>query len=119
MPGYKLPNPELRYLIDSDEYQTLSQYGTPEIVVPAGFVTDGNSAPWWIRWLFPRYDRSLPACIVHDYCYGGTMGRKTADRLLFTNMKRLGFPVWKAGLMYLGVRIGGHARYDYRQRKAS
>lgn len=119
MPTYTLPNPELRYLIHSDEYETLQQYGTPEIVVPVGFVTDGNSAPWWIRWLFPRYDRSLPACIVHDYCYEGVMGKVAADKLLRKNMKRLGFPHWKATLMYLGVRIGGHSRYQYRQRKSS
>src|SRR5437764_1311818 len=39
------------------------------ITVPAGFVTDFASVPWYARWLISVLGRhSIPA-IVHDYLY--------------------------------------------------
>ena len=115
MPQYSLPNPSVTFLYDKEKIRLNDTYVTPEMIVPADFESDGNSAPWFARVVFPRFGRDLPACIVHDYCYGGAMSRKQADKLLKKNMKRLGFKWWKYQVMYWSVRIGGHSHYKRRQ----
>lgn len=115
MPQYSLPNPSVTFLNDQDMVRLNDAYATPETLVPAGFESDGNSAPWFARIVFPRFGRDLAACIVHDYCYGGVMGRKRADKLLRKNMKRLGFSWWKCQVMYWSVRLGGRSHYERRQ----
>jgi hypothetical protein len=115
MPSYKLPNPKLEYQHENDEFMLLYPYATPEIIVAKDFVTDGVSSPWWARFFFPRYDKTLPAAIVHDWCYGGYMSRKNADKLFKKNLKRLGINRVHAYIMYLAVRIGGRSHYTRRQ----
>jgi len=115
MPTYRLPDPDLKYRIEDDKFQLLSSYGTPETIVPKGFISDGNSAPWWARIVFPRYGKDLPACIVHDWCYGGELSRKRSDQLLRKNMRRLGINPVKAWVMYLALRVGGRGHYSRRQ----
>lgn len=117
MPTYQLPDPDVKYLIQDDKFQLLSCYTTPEIIVPKGFISDGNSAPWWARLLYPRYGADFPACIVHDWCYGGNMLRKRADQLLRKNMLRLGISPIRTWLMYLAVRVGGRSHYERRQQQ--
>ena len=34
---------------------------------PKGFITDGKSAPWCMRWLFPVIDNSFHQDVQHDY----------------------------------------------------
>lgn len=115
MPTYQLPDPEVKFLNKDDKFQLLSCYATPEIIVPKGFISDGNSAPWWARIVFPRYGADFPACIVHDWCYGGEMSRKRADQLLRKNMLRLGINPIRTWIMYLALRVGGHGHYQRRQ----
>lgn len=115
MPAYKLPNPKLEYINDKNVFRTIDQYTTPEIIVGKDFTSDGVSAPWFATWLFPRYDKTLPAALVHDWCYGGYMKRKAADKLFKKNLKRLGVNWLRAYCMYLAVRIGGHSHYTRRQ----
>lgn len=115
MPAYSLPDPEVKYLNKEDQFQLLKCYATPEMIVPKGFISDGNSAPWWARIVFPRYGKDLPACIVHDWCYGGELSRKRSDQLLRKNMRRLGINPVKAWVMYIALRIGGRGHYSRRQ----
>lgn len=38
--------------------------------VPAGYVFDGSSIPWFLWWLFPPgYDPAWEAAAFHDRCY--------------------------------------------------
>lgn len=115
MNTYKLPNPRLEYLNKDNKFLLLEQYATPEIIVAKDFVTDGVSSPWFARRLFPRYDKTLPAAIVHDWCYGGYMSRKNADLLFKKNLRRLGINALRAYVMYLSVRLGGRSHYSRRQ----
>lgn len=115
MPTYSLPNPSVTFLNDKGKVLLNDQYHSPEVIVPAGFESDGNSAPWFARMFFPRFGRDLAACIIHDYCYGGTLTRGQADKLLKKNMKRLGFKWWKYQVMYWSVRLGGRSHYQKRQ----
>lgn len=115
MSTYKLPDPDVRFLNSKNKVMLLTDYPTPEIIVPKDFVSDGVSSPWWARWLFPRYGRTLSAAIVHDYCYGGNIPRKRADELFYKNLKRLRISKLRAQCMFLAVRIGGGAHYERRQ----
>lgn len=115
MPAYKLPDLEVRFLSWPNKVVLLKDYATPEIIVPKDFVSDGVSSPWWARWIFPRYGRTLPAAVVHDYCYGGELPRKRADELFYKNLKRLRISKLRAQLMFLAVRIGGKSHYERRQ----
>lgn len=115
MSTYKLPDPEVKFLSFPNKVQLLTDFVTPEIIVPKDFLSDGVSSPWWARWIFPRYGRTLPAALVHDYCYGGNLPRKRADQLFLKNLKRLRISKLRAQLMYLAVRIGGKSHYERRQ----
>lgn len=38
--------------------------------VPAGYVFDGASIPWWLWWAFPpNYEPAWQAAAFHDRCY--------------------------------------------------
>lgn len=86
------------------------QYG--ELIVPAGFESDGASVPrfFW-RVVFPPGDAdALRAAILHDYIYrehpaGWT--RAEADRLFRDVLIADGVPTFRARLAYWGVRLFG------------
>lgn len=70
---------------------------------PKPFTTDGCT-------LFPDGNWGS-CCVEHDRAYwrgGSATERKAADQALRQCVKSQGYPVL-AQLMYLGVRIGGHA----------
>lgn len=87
-----------------------------EYTVPAGFSCDGCSVPAFL-WdsVSPQLDpRTLRGAIVHDYIYRGNvpeMNRKEADMLLRELIKEDGFPAFKAGVVYWGVRLAGGGNY--------
>lgn len=84
------------------------------ITVPAGFVSDFASVPWFADGLFPSFGPYAPAAIIHDWLYAnggkvreGTFTRKQADDLFLEIMAELGISWWKRSLMYRAVRLGG------------
>ncbi|MBR7107709.1 MAG: DUF1353 domain-containing protein [Lentisphaeria bacterium] len=87
-----------------------------EYTVPAGFSCDGCSVPAFL-WdsVSPQLDpRTLRGAIVHDYIYRGNVpeiNRKEADMLLRELIKEDGFPAFKAGVVYWGVRLAGGGNY--------
>ena len=87
-----------------------------EYTVPAGFSCDGCSVPAFL-WdsVSPQLDpRTLRGAIVHDYISRGNvpeMNRKEADMLLRELIKEDGFPAFKAGVVYWGVRLAGGGNY--------
>jgi hypothetical protein len=90
----------------------LAEYRYQGIVVPAGFVTDFASTPWFVDGLFPSFDDYAPAAIPHDWLYAtqglfGFYTRKECDDLFLDFMKELGVPWWKRSIMYRAVRLGG------------
>lgn len=115
MSKYKLPNLQLEYLNEDKKFMVLQEYVTPEVIVGKDFVTSGSSAPWFAKFIFPRYDKVLVASVVHDWSYGGYMSRLNADRLFKKNLRRSGFGPVRSFVLYLMVRIGGGAHYLKRQ----
>lgn len=92
------------------------------LVVPAGFMTDLASVPWFLRWLI-RHDHPylLEASVVHDYLYTRRVGarfyhysRRQADRLLYGGMRSAGAPFAFAAAVYVSVRAFGWLRWRVR-----
>ena len=111
-----LPNPELKYDCSTGVFILIKDYVTPEIVVPAGQVTDGASRPEWASLFIEKYDKHLPACIVHDYMYRKAIGtKKEADKLFETNLKRcvsaFGLDPDLVKPMYTAVKLFGKGKY--------
>ena len=96
----------------------LIEYGQLKIEVPRGFISDGNSVPWFFRRIIPTYGRNTLAGIVHDWLYAepfiyGLAGqtikidRKFADRVRLDICVKCSVPWYQRILSYLGLRIGG------------
>ncbi|MBO5823157.1 MAG: DUF1353 domain-containing protein [Lentisphaeria bacterium] len=87
------------------------------VTVPAGFESDGCSVPEFL-WdtVSPQLDpRTLRAAIVHDYIYRSSITNWTrleADELFYDFMVEDGFPKFKAGLAYYGVRWFGSGSWQ-------
>lgn len=90
---------------------------SPEYTVPKGFATDGATRPAFSE-LFGvhQYDRSLYACVVHDWMYVHAVeSKKAADDLFELNLERCsklyGFPEELINPMVMAVRVGGKGAY--------
>lgn len=100
------------------------------IAVPAGFVSDFGSVPWWALSVVDDDDPHLLfASIIHDWLYvqrgvlrylDGTVRRRLtraeADAVLAEAMRVSGAPAWKVAVVHRAVRVGGskHWRDDAR-----
>lgn len=81
-------------------------------IVPAGFVTDGNSTPPPLRWLFRPYGKMFPAAIVHDWLTRTEkVSRREADRIYLDIGKVEGVSGWTRYPMFYAVRIYSGAIY--------
>lgn len=84
-----------------------------ECFLPAGYESDGVSAPNWAALTITRFGKGLPAALVHDSRYdppigqGRTMTRREADAELYRNVRKLGFNIFNAWKIWAAVRIGG------------
>lgn len=88
------------------------------IVVPAGYVTDLASIPQIMLSLFGEIAQE-PA-VPHDFAYStGCVPRAVADAMLREACLLTGVPVWKAQLIYLGVRVGGASHWASSQPTAA
>jgi hypothetical protein len=66
------------------------------IVIPTGFISDGNSVPWIFTRLVPKFGRNTLAGIVHDWLY------KTGEMMMAdTTHKDFG----KARMPYLTLTV--------------
>lgn len=77
--------------------------------VPAEFVTDGASVPWFFWWVCPPIKpRYLAASVLHDFLYSTKpVSRKDADLTFYRVMIEDGEQLWRAYGMYLAVRLFG------------
>jgi hypothetical protein len=76
------------------------------IVVPAGFVTDFASVPWFGRWLFSPFDRGAKAAVVHDWLIEQAIrSRRDADVIFREALGVLGVAPWRAWIMWAAVRL--------------
>lgn len=82
------------------------------VMVPAGFMSDLASAPWWLWWIFPPSGPWDRAAILHDYLYGiEGVSRFLADALMREAMAQLGLPIWRRVAAYYCLRLFGRGHY--------
>lgn len=80
------------------------------VCIPKGYETDFLSIP---RFLWPLISPTGPGCwaaLPHDILYSSeAVERGMADRILYDAARDSGASVFRAGLLYSGVRAGGWA----------
>lgn len=84
------------------------------IVVPSGFVFDGNSVPCITWWVSPPSD-FLEAGCVHDFFYRYDDDRKLADRVYKEILKALGMGRCRREFRYLMLRAFGWRAFNQHQ----
>ena len=62
------------------------------ITVPAGFITDGASIPWFLRWRFSPTGRYFGAAIVHDFVLVEEQDWDKANEEFSDELDALGIP---------------------------
>lgn len=84
------------------------------IAVPAGFMTDLASVPWFARWYVSRDGDHTKAAIVHDWLYAFAsartwpdVSRLDADLVFLEALRALGVREGMALVLFCSVRIGG------------
>ena len=114
MAMFTFENPKVEFILGSDMVKLLEPIVTPEVTVPAGFYSDGASVPSAVDGIVHRYDRYLPAYIVHDFCYSvnSPVRRDVADSILHVNLLRLGMDETKAEMITLAVKRFGDSHFQ-------
>jgi hypothetical protein len=82
---------------------------TGQIVVPAGFLTDLGSVPWWARSLVnPADPQCAKAYVLHDWCLdcGGPLRQLEAAGVLHEALRALRVEGWRRNLPVLGAIAG-------------
>ncbi|MDY5466748.1 MAG: DUF1353 domain-containing protein [Campylobacter sp.] len=83
------------------------------IIVPAGFIYDGASAPRVLSYIVPRfggrYDRAIA---LHDYLYAqGRISRANSDKIFYEALRSDKVSWVQAKIMYFAVRFFGKKHY--------
>jgi Protein of unknown function (DUF1353) len=88
-------------------------YQYPPVEVPAGFVTDLASVPWYLwNWL-PADGSYMHAAIVHDWLYWDQQRtREEADNILKVDMTDLKVSYLKLQAIYQAIRLWGGSSWD-------
>lgn len=80
--------------------------------VPATFICDLASVPWWARWLVPRAGRHNRAAVLHDWLFylrshrRETVSRWEADNLMLQAMRADGVRFTRRGLIRAALLLG-------------
>ncbi len=83
------------------------------ITVPAGFVTDFASVPWYARWRISVLGKHSIAAIVHDYLYWEQRcTRDEADAILREAMDEYGSSSADQTIVYYAVKYGAQSAWD-------
>jgi hypothetical protein len=101
--------------ISKNSIQLLKHLTIHSLVIPIGFISDGNSVPRVCRPFIGSYDY-LPAAILHDFIYQGygrtkVTTRKEADKLYRDLLIYYGCSKAIAYSAYYLLRIFGKKNY--------
>lgn len=99
---------------DKDNWIVVKDYSYRGIVIPAGFVFDGASIPWYLGMLYQKSDPQwIIAALVHDWLYFTQMyPRWVSDSFLEEVMLIQGNPSKRAKLFYGAVSLFGKGAYE-------
>lgn len=89
------------------------------VYIDQGFPTDGNSRPWFLGWVIPKFGRYTKAAVVHDKLYAHPwiyvsekdesyrVDRKQADKIMREALEVLKCATWRINFVYYGLRVFG------------
>jgi hypothetical protein len=110
------------------------------IVIPEGFISDGNSVPWIFTRLVPKFGRNTLAGIVHDYLYktakmmiadiesplfgsvstpyhDKTVTRQLADAIRLDLCVKCSVPWYQRILSYWALRVFGRGAWNTHRKR--
>ena len=76
-----------------------------EVTVPAGFITDGASIPWFARRMFSPTGKYFGAAIVHDYILVKEWDWPKANRHFWAELNALGIRSWRKSTLLASVKL--------------
>jgi len=103
-------------------------YGPMLIIIPRGFISDGNSVPWLFSRMVPKFGKNTLAGIVHDWLYKTgspcddpesiDLTQKFADQVRLHICVKCSVPWYQRTLSYIALRLfGGFAWCKHRRGK--
>lgn len=94
-----------------DRFQLICEYRYKDIIVPAGYKTNGANIPRVFWSIFPPHSPEyLSAVIVHDYLCDKEEYKK-ADLIFKEMLENLKVQGWKVFIFYKSVRLYHILRY--------
>jgi hypothetical protein len=122
---YRLPKPVLltesvggERLYWSRQDMVFKSHKGAEIIIPAGFLSDGLSIPKVFRGIFPQSPSWMACGQLHDYGYRKDfphdMTRKEVDLLFLYYMKMYGVGWLTRHTIYRAVRLGAMKNWKAR-----
>ena len=93
----------------STKWELVEQYESinNEVVVPAGFVSDGASIPRVFRLFFSPTGQYFSAAIIHDYIIVYEKNWNLANAQFNAELKNLGIAAWRRHTLVWGVKVWG------------
>ena len=107
--------PPLKPMPDGKRFSLVTEMSVADwgVRVPAGFITDLASVPWFARSIVPRWGRFGAAAIVHDWYYKDQhVERDYADLVFYQMMAEDGVWWWRRQVIYAAVRLFGWAAWN-------
>ncbi|MDL0088172.1 DUF1353 domain-containing protein [Campylobacter gastrosuis] len=96
---------------DKDKFELTQDYKYGEIIVPAGYKTNGANVPRLLWSIYPpNSPEYLSAVVIHDYLCDKEEYKK-ADEILKKMMTELGVAKWKIYAFYYACRVYHLIRY--------
>jgi hypothetical protein len=110
------------------------------ITVPKGFISDGNSVPWFFTRMVPKFGKNTLAGIAHDYLYqtgkmsitdidnklfgsascpmiDKTVTRELADKIRLHLCVKCSVPRYQRTLSYVFLRLFGRGAWKAHRRR--
>ena len=80
--------------------------------VPAGFITDLNSVPWFFRRMIPKSTNTNRAAVLHDWLYASGYAKTLADHLYGEAIDACGAHPVKRWILFNAVDLFGQKAWD-------
>lgn len=93
------------------------------VIIPAGFVSDGVTAPRFLWWIFPPWGHpSTRAAMLHDYLllryktnkpHPKFILRSLIDNVFYESLRACGVNIFLSYLMWISVRYMSYIKADF------
>lgn len=102
----------LRLIVDDQplaRFEILTPIRVRDFIVPrtmpdgSPFISDGESVPWFARWVFPRASKAILASFAHDYRMKTAhtiTARFSAHRHFREDLRAYGISNWRRQIMW-------------------